>query len=569
MTNLEVAWVLEDIARLLEIKEESVFKIRAYRKAGKAIQRLPEEITRLYAENRLEDIPGIGKNIAAKIAELIETGSCRYHESLREEIPDILKEMVHIPGVGVKSARLIYDSFQPESLEDLQRVAKDRKIRNLPGMGAKTEIAILRGIDLLRRGSGATPLGVAMPLAQEIVKYLSAMPEVIRIEVAGSVRRGKAEVGDIDIVIATGEPGKVGETFTKYPQVKEVLARSETKVSVLTWLGSQVDLRLVTEEEFVTAWHYFTGSREHNARLRQRAKEHGLKINEYGIFKGKQKLPVTSEEDIYRTLNLSYIMPELREDRGEVEAAQGDSLPRLVETEDIKGDLHLHTNWSDGINTIRELALAAKDRGYQYIAVTDHSRSLRIAGGLSIEMLRKQREEIDRLNEELAPFRIFAGVEADILADGTLDYPDAVLRELDLVIASVHSNFRMDRKTMTDRIVKALTNPWVHFLGHPTGRLIGRRPGYEVDMEAVMQAAVDYGKALEINASPDRLDLRDEHVRMAKEKGISIVINTDGHDMVKLAEMYYGVITARRGWLTADEVVNTWDLEKVEQWLKK
>jgi len=567
VTNLEVAWVLADIAALLEIKQESVFKIRAYRKASRTIQKLPEDILKVYQENRLKEIPGIGKNISAKIAELLETGNSVYYANLKKETPEILTEMVHIPAIGIKSARAIYDNFHPETLDDLAQLAKKRKIRNLPGMGAKTEIAILRGIELLRRGSGATPLGVAKPLAEEIAAFLNTMPEVISIDVAGSVRRGKDEVSDIDLVAATNYPKKVGETFTKYPQVKEVLAEGKTKVSVRTWLGSQVDLRLVTKDQFITTLHHFTGSKEHNVRLRKLAKEKGIKINEYALLHDEERLMVKSEQDIYKTLGLQYVPPELREDQGEVEAAREKIIPELVQLSDIKGDLHLHTDWSDGVNTIREVALAAKELGYQYIAITDHSRSLKIAGGLSIEMLRKQKKEIAALNEELAPFKVFAGVEADILADGTLDYPDNILKELDLVIASIHSNFRMDKKVMTQRIIKAISNPWVHFFAHPTGRLIGRRPGYEVDIVKVMQVARDYGKALEINSSPDRLDLRDEHVFQAKEKGIPIAVNTDAHDIDRLPEMLYGIITARRGWLVADDIINTWPLDRIVKWL--
>ncbi len=569
MTNLEVAWILADIARLLEIKQENVFKIRAYFKASKVIQRLPEDLAALHAENRLLEIPGIGKNIAAKIKELLETGSSEYYERLRREIPEILTEMVRIPNVGVKSAQIIYKNLQPQNLDDLERLAREKRIRHLPGMGSKTELSVLRGIELLRRASGETSIGVARPLAEELVKSFSEMKEVERVEIAGSVRRGKDVVKDVDLVIATAEPAKVGEIFTKHPQVREVLALGETKSSVLTWLGVQVDVRLVKEQEFVTAKHHFTGSKEHNVRLRQLAKKRGLKINEYGIFKGDNRVEVGSEREIYRLLGLEFIPPELREDRGEIEAAEKSELPQLVELKDIKGDLHLHTQWSDGVNTLREMVLAAKERGYRYMAVTDHSRSLKIAGGLSIEQLKEQHREIEKLNEEVAPFRIFTGVEADILTDGSLDYPNAVLKEMDLVIASVHSKFRMDRQEMTKRIIRALSNPWVQFLGHPTGRLLGRRPGYEVEIKAVMEAAAAGGKALEINASPDRLDLRDEHVYKAKEMGIPIAINTDAHDTARLGEMIYGVTTARRGWLTAGEVLNAWELEEVTAWLRR
>ncbi|WP_366922628.1 DNA polymerase/3'-5' exonuclease PolX [Metallumcola ferriviriculae] len=568
MTNLEVAWVLNDIAGLLEIGQDNVFKVRAYQKAARVVRRLNEDLTMLYQEGRLREVPGIGSNIEAKIKELLETGQCEYYLELRRNVPEILREMVRIPNVGVKSAKLIYKELAPDSLDDLQKLVQERKIRKLSGMGSKTELSILRGIDLLRRGSGETPLGVAKSVAEEIVKGMKEIKEINRLEIAGSVRRGKDMVGDVDIIIATDQPIKVGEILARHPQVREVLALGETKVSVRTWLGIQVDFRLVTDKQFVTAKHHFTGSKEHNVRLRHIAKEMCLKINEYGVWEDAELIAVDSEKEIYQRLGLQYIPPELREDGGEVEAAASGSLPELVTLNDIKGDLHLHTRWSDGVNTLEEMAQAAKQRGYQYMAITDHSRSLKIAGGLSIERLREQRREIDELNQRLAPFRIFAGVEADILTDGSLDYPDEMLREMDIVIASVHSRFRMEEDQMTKRIIKALSNPWVNLLAHPTGRLLGRRPGYAVNINAVLEAAKDEGKGVEINSSPDRLDLRDEHVRLAKDMGIPIVINTDAHDIVRLGEMAYGVITARRGWLEAGDVVNAWDRKKVSAWLK-
>lgn len=569
MTNVEVAWILNDIADLLELAETNSFKIRAYRKAAKNILRLDRSLQELYKNGKLRDIPGIGTNLACKIQEILETGKCSYLEKLQQQVPAGLREMLAIPGLGPKSVRTIYEHLGIATLEQLAKAAEAKKIRNLPGMGSKTELSILRGVELVKKNARDYPLGIALPVAQSFTSQLSGLPEVERIEIAGSLRRGKEVVGDVDLVAVSLQPEKVMDVFVKHPQVKEVLVYGTTKSSVLTWLGVQVDLRVVPRESFHTAWHHFTGSKEHNVRLRELARQKGLKVNEYGIFQGDDPLEVNSEIDICHFLDMDYIPPELREDTGEIEAALTGTVPVLLKPGDIRGDLHIHTLWSDGICDIGDMVEGARRRGYQYIAVTDHSRSLAIAGGLSEEKLERQHAEVRQLDQELSNFKLFTGIEVDILPDGKLDYPDEVLAQADVVIASVHSRFRQDRDTMTSRVEQAIKNPHVDILAHPTGRIIGRRKPYDLDLERIFEVAEKTGTALELNASPDRLDLKDTHVRQAKERGIPIAINTDAHDVMRLAEMKFGVITGRRGWLEKDDVINTFSLCRLQKWLAK
>ncbi|KKM10213.1 hypothetical protein SY88_15040 [Clostridiales bacterium PH28_bin88] len=565
MTNLEIAWVFREIADLLELAEDNPFKVRAYRKAAKAVFHLSREVAELWREGSLLEVPGIGKNLAAKVEELLQTGQCSFLERLKETVPPGLRDILTIPGIGAKSVRTIHQVLGITTLSELELAAKDKKIRHLPGMGSKTELAILRGIDMLKSHQGAALLGIALPLAEQVVGDLRVLPEVERAEITGSVRRSKEMVGDVDILVASSQPAVVMQVFAKHPQVKEVLAQGTDRTRAITWLGLQLDLLVVPPGSFGSAWHHRTGSSQHNRRLQERAQGMGLKLNERGLFSKEdgEGLPVGGEEDIYQRLGLAFVPPELREDRGELEAAANGELPHLVSMADIRGDLHMHTNWSDGVNTLPEMVEAARRRGYEYIAVTDHSRSLSIANGLSLERLVEQRGVINRLNENMEDFRVLAGVEVDILADGRLDYPDEVLELMDLVIASVHTGFRMDGERMTARVEQAVKNPHVDILAHPTGRILGRRNAYEIDLERIMELAASTGTWLEINASPDRLDLDDMHVRTAKDMGIPIAINTDAHDVVRLAEMRYGVLTGRRGWLEKGDVVNTWSLEEV------
>ncbi len=569
--NIEVAWIMNEIADLLELKGESVFKIRAYQKAAKTIANLPTNLSVMADEKQLETIPGIGKAIAAKINELYETGTIRYYENLKAEIPAGLLEIIMIPGIGAKTAQELYQKLGISSIDELEAAARNRRIRELPGMGSKTELNILQGIEMLRSGASRITLGVADAMAEAFTGFLRSLPEVELAGVAGSTRRMKDTIGDIDLVAASNEPDKVIRIFIKHPQVKEILTQGETKASVVTLLGIRIDLMLVAPDQYWSALHHFTGSKEHNVRLRELAHQKGLKINEYGVFTrdDDRLLPVAGETDIYTYLDLPYIPPELREDLGEIEAAERGALPRLVERSDINGDLHIHSTWSDGVNTIEQIVGKAEEMGYQYVAIADHSKSLAIARGLSAERLTEQGEYIRALNKQTESLEILSGIETDILTDGSLDYPDEILAQRDVVIGSVHSGFRQDQARLTNRVISAMKNKHVDIIAHPTGRLIGRREPYTIDMDEVFNAAVKYGTVLEINSSPDRLDLNDRYVRAARELGIKICINTDAHDVKRMEEIKYGVATARRGWLEKEDIINTMDYRRLLKFLKK
>lgn len=573
MTNLEIAWIFSEIADLLELKEESSFKVRAYRKAAKTIKHLSDDLGSLWKKGKLTELPGIGKNLSDKIAELLSTGQCAFHQRLKEEVPVTLRELLAIPGLGSKSVRLIHERLHVNNMEELEAAAKEKKIRTLPGMGSKTELNILRSIEMLKQNAQSeVPIGVALPLANLFLNDLKRLPEVTDGAICGSLRRGKELVKDIDLLIATRNPDLVRQTVLKHPQVKDIIISGNEKSAVLTWLGVKVEVRTVSPDQFWSALHHLTGSKEHHERLRQRARSLGLKVNEYGIFpEGSEvSLEIKGEEDIYRATGVPYIPPELREDSGEWEAALENDLPRLLELEDIKGDLHLHTSWSDGIHSIEEMADAARRKGYEYIAITDHSPSLGIANGLSIERLQEQHALIKQMNSQSADLKILTGVEADILQDGRLDYPDEILEQCDVVIASIHTGFRQEMEKLTLRAEAALKNPYVHILAHPTGRILGRRKPYDIDLDRLFQLAKAEGKALEINSSIDRLDLNAALARRAAyEFEIPIVINTDAHDVSRLEEMAYGVTTARRGWLTKEQVVNTKSKLELDKFLKR
>ena len=569
--NLKTAWILEDIARLLEIKGENVYKSRAYHRAGRAIVNLTEDITLLMKQGKLDDIPGVGENIAKKLKELLTTGSLAYYEQLKEEIPTGVVDITNIPGVGAKMAQLLYQKLGISTLEELEAAARAKKIRTLPGLGSKTELNILRGIDMLRSKGGRVILSIADSLAESFLVFLRSLPGVQNAAVAGSTRRMKESIGDIDLVAAAAEPPSVTGIFVQHPQVSSLLSHGDTKASIVTVTGIQVDLMVVHPDEFWSALHHFTGSKEHNVRLREMAREKGLKINEYGIFRGEgeERLKTAGEADIYRYLELPYIPPEIREDSGEIEAAKNHSLPELLSLPDIRGDLHLHSDWSDGVNTIEQIVGRAVEKGYEYIAITDHSKSLAVAKGLSVERLQRQDEIIDRINRENTGCTVFRGIESDILANGDLDYPDEILAAKDLVIASVHSGFRQEAEKITSRIISAIKHEHVDILAHPTGRLIGRRDGYAVDMDRVLEAAAKYKTVLEINSSPDRLDINDHYARKAKEYGIKIAINTDAHEIRRMDEMKYGVGTARRGWLEPEDVINTLPVGELKKFLTR
>jgi len=570
MKNLELSRIFEQIAKILKIKGENPFKIRAYEKITLVLENLPIDIETIYHQGGLNNIPGVGAGIAQKIEEFLTTGKLEYYEKLKETMPSGVIELLDISEVGPKTAKLLYEQLGVDNIEKLEKAVRQHQIKDLPGMGEKSETNILRGIELYKRRKERVLLGTALPLAEEIVERLRQLKETDKISFAGSLRRKKETIGDIDILITSQKPEKIMKTFTSLPQVREILAEGPTKSSVITKDDIHVDVRVVEPRSFGAALQYFTGSKAHNIKLRELAIKRGLKINEYGVFDQKTERRITGEEEeeVYRILDLPFIPPELREDRGEIEAAQENRLPRLIEYSQIRGDLHLHTKWSDGAHTIRQMAEAAKKRGYKYIAITDHSQSLKFAGGLIEERLREQVEEIQKLNQELKDFTILSGIEVDIKSDGSLDFSDEILSKLDVVIAAIHSGFKQESKMITERIIKAMQNSFVNIIAHPTGRLIGYRESYQVDINEMMEVAIKTGTILEINSYPERLDLNDIYCRMAKEKGVQLAIETDAHSIDGLEFMNLGVAVARRGWLEEKDIINTLPLDKLLQKLK-
>ena len=570
MKNQEISGLFNDIADLLEIKGGNPFRIRAYRRAALNIESFPKDVAETPAEE-LMNIPGIGQDLAGKIEEYVKTGRVQAHEDLKKEVPEGLSLLLSVPGLGPNTARVFFEKLQIKNLEDLERLAKEHKLSGLPGIKEKTEENILKGIQMLKRGMERQPLGKVLPIANSILEYLRKNAPVLNLNIAGSIRRWKDTINDIDILATSKDPKAVMHAFVHLPDLKDVLMHGPTKSSVILREGIQVDLRVVEEDSFGAALAYFTGSKSHNIRLREMAVKAGLKLNEYGIFREKddKKLGGRNEEDIYRILGLPFIAPEMREDSGEIEAALEGRLPELVDLRDIRGDLHVHTKRSDGSHDFDELIEAAKKRGYEYIAITDHSKGLGIAHGLNEERLTKEKREIDALNKKLKGFRLLAGVEVDIKSDGQLDLPDEMLKQLDIVVASVHSGFRQSRGQITKRIVSAMRNPYVSIIAHPTGRLIGERDPYEVDMQEILRVAKETGTAIEINAYPLRLDLNDTSVKMAKEKGVRIAISTDTHVTNQFEYMSYGVSIARRGWLEKADVLNTLSYTQLKKALKK
>lgn len=570
MKNIELSRIFEQIAKILKIKEENPFKIRAYEKITLVLENLPIDIETIYHQGGLNNIPGVGTGIAKKIEEFLTTGKLEYYEKLKETIPSGVIELLDISEVGPKTAKLLYEELGVDNIEKLEKAVKEHRIKDLPGMGEKSETNILRGIELYKRRKERFLLGRALPLAEEMVESLSQLKETDKISFAGSLRRKKETIGDIDILITSQNPEKIMRTFTSLPQVREILAEGPTKSSIITKDDLHIDVRVVEPISFGAALQYFTGSKAHNIKLRELALKRGLKINEYGVFEVESgnRIAGEKEEEVYQALNLPFIPPELREDRGEIEAAQEKKLPQLIEYSQIRGDLHLHTKWSDGAHTIRQMAEAAKKRGYKYIAITDHSQSLKIAGGLTEKRLREQMEEIQKLNQELKDFTILSGIEVDIKSDGSLDFSDEMLSKLDVVIAAIHSGFKQESKIITERIIKAMQNRLVNILAHPTGRLIGYRESYQVDMNEMIKVAAKTGTILEINSYPERLDLNDVYCRMAKDKGVQLAIETDAHSIDGLEFMNLGVDVARRGWLEEKDIVNTLPLNELLKRLK-
>lgn len=571
MKNTEVAALFNAIADFLEIKGDNPFRVRAHRRAAQTVEGLTEDVAAIAGRGGLLDLPGIGKDLAAKIDEYLDRGAVEYLETLKREIPVGVVELLGIHGVGPKTAKVLYEQAGVDSIDKLEELAKAHKLAGFPGVQAKTEENILKGIAIWRGGKERMPLGGALPLAEVILTTLRALEGTDRIALAGSARRMKETVKDIDILVTSKRPARVMDVFVGLPNVAEVLARGETKSSVRLREGIQADLRVVEPDCFGAALQYFTGSKQHNIRLRELAQRRKLKVNEYGVFDEEKDRRVAgaTEEDVYRAVGLPYIPPEIREDGGEIEAAQEHRLPALVELDDIQGDLQLHTTWSDGAHPLAELAAGVQAKGYRYMAVTDHSKSATVAGGMDEAQVLQMIAEVRALNARLKGFRVLAGCEVDIRADGSLDFPDDVLSQLDLVQVSIHSRFKMSRDEMTTRIARAVQHPLVHILGHPTGRLIGERAAYEVDIEAVFRAAKAGGVALEINASPSRLDLNDLHARRAKDLGIPITISTDAHTIPQLDYMRYGVAVARRAWIGASDVLNTMPEVDLAAWLER
>jgi DNA polymerase (family 10) len=569
MQNQEIAKIFDEIADLLELKGDNPFRIRAYRKAALNIEALTKNIEDISHEEML-NIPGIGHDLGGKIEEYVRTGMIQSYEDLKNEIPAGLSTLLSVPGLGPKTSRLLYEKLKIKNIDELEKLALEHKLSGLPGIKEKTEDNILKGIEMLKRGRERQPLGKVLPIANNILEHVKKNSSVIKIDIAGSLRRWKDTIKDIDILATSENPKKVMTAFVNLPNIKEILMQGPTKSSIIIHEDLQVDLRVVEKESYGAALVYFTGSKAHNIRLREMAIKKGLKLNEYGIFREKDNKRVggEKEQDVYTILGLPYIPPELREDQGEIEAALAGTLPRLITLEDIKGDLHVHSRWSDGNHTFEELIEAARKHGYAYFAMTDHSRGLAVARGLSIERLMEQKKELDALNKKLRGLRILHSTEVDIRSDGALDFPDEVLEKLDLVVASIHSGFKQSREQLTRRIVSAMKNPNVSIIGHLSGRLIGERDAYELDMETVLNAARETGTAFEINSYPLRLDLNDSFARRAKEMGIPIVISTDTHTIDQLDYMHYGVSIARRAWLEKNDVVNTLGLADLLKKLK-
>ena len=570
MTNLEVAAILSEVADLLEIKGVR-FKPQAYRRAAQAIETLPEDIADVAREERLDEIPGVGRGIAGKVREIVETGSLAYLASLRRELPVGVQELTRIEGIGPKKAAVLSRELGIRSVDDLEAAAKAGRIRDLPGFGEKTEQNILAGIAMSRTAKKRHLLGYILPVAREIEERLAGLASVRRVSLAGSIRRMKETIGDLDILATSTRPEEVMEVFSTLPGVTRVLARGTTKTSVVLATGVQVDLRVVEEGQFGAALQYFTGSKEHNIALRRLAIARNWRLNEYGLVDLASNRMVAGEDEagIYRALGLAWIEPELREDRGEIEAARAGTLPDLVGYGSIRGDLHVHTRWSEGAHSVGEMAEAAAALGYEYIAVCDHAETLHIARGLSPERLADQVREIERINREGgSSVTVLSGTECNIGMDGRIDLPDSVLADLDVVVASVHSGFRQPEREMTERVVTAMHNDHVDIIGHPTGRILLAREPYRIDLAAVFEAAAALGVLLEINAFPGRLDLSDVNARSAREAGVRFSLGSDAHSRENLRYMELGVATARRGWLTADDIANTRPLAGLRRFLR-
>ncbi len=569
ITNVEIARIFKEYADLLEIKGENPFKVRAYRNAARTIENIGKSLEELVKEGYdLTRLPGIGSDLNQYIQEIVTTGKFSKLQKLKKQIPPSLVDMLSIEGLGPKRIKTLYEKLGIASMEDLRRAAQNGEIEKLPGFGPTLVQKILKGIRLLKKAGHRFKWSEAKEYVEDILAYMGQI-ELSHLDVAGSYRRKKETVGDLDILATAKDFSEVIRHFVKYPKIKEVVSAGSTRSTIILNNDLQVDLRSVEDESYGSALHYFTGSKAHNIAIRKIAIELGLKVNEYGIFRGEERIAGKTEEEVYKAVGLCYIEPELRENRGEIEACEAHGLPQLVELKDIRGDLHMHTNYSDGKNSIEEMAKAAKELGYEYIAITDHSRRLTIAKGLDEKRAIEELEQIDRINEKFEDITILKGMEVDILEDGRLDMSDEVLSRLDIVLIAVHYKFNLSKDRQTRRILRAFENPYVHILAHPTGRMIGIREPIELDMEQILAKAKEYNIHLEINAQPERLDLTDIHAKMAKEMGVKMAINSDAHNIFSLRYMEYGINQARRGWCEKDDIINTRSLNQLKKVLKR
>ncbi|MFW6131056.1 MAG: DNA polymerase/3'-5' exonuclease PolX [Candidatus Aminicenantaceae bacterium] len=572
--NSDISEIFNKIADLLEIKDANPFRIRAYRNAARTVKSLSKSVADMIEQEKdLSKFPGIGKDLANKIGTIVETGTLPLLKELEKDVPPELSQMMKIQGMGPKKTKVIYKKLGIKSTDALLQAAKNEKIQHLPGFGKKTEKEIIEEVERMKKqkkgGVERMKLAKAEQIAEPFLNHLKKEKGIKDIIIAGSYRRRKETVGDLDILVTCKKGSSVMDRFVNYEDVEKVISKGNTRSSVFLRSGLQVDLRVVPEVSYGAALHYFTGSKEHNIAIRKKGVKKKLKINEYGVFKGEKRIAGKTETEVYKQVNLPYFEPELRENRGEIEAAQKDKLPHLITLDDIKGDLHVHTKYTDGRYSIEEMAQAAKEHHYHYLAITDHSKQVRVAKGLDTKRLRKQIEEIDHINQKIKDIQILKSIELDILENGSLDLPDEVLKELDLVLCSIHSKFNLTQEKQTKRIIKAMDNPYFNILCHPSGRLINERKPYELNMEKVMKAAKERGCYLELNSHPDRLDLHDVHCKMAKEMGIKLAITTDAHSINDLNLIKFGIGQARRGWLEPEDVLNTKNWKELKKFLKR
>lgn len=568
MDKREISQMFEEIALMLDMKGENPFKSKAYINAARTLELLEGDLQDYIKDGKLEVIKGIGKAIGEKLVEIVETGKLEYYEELRGSLPEGLFDMLKIPGLGPKKVKAIYERLGVKSIGELEYACIENRLLELEGFGKKTQENILKGIEHMKKYKGQFLFGDVHYLAEEVKEQINRSGLITRSEITGSIRRRKEVVKDIDMIATTDNPTKLMDYFTGLPQVEEIVAKGETKSTVRLSAGINMDLRVVTDREYPYVLNHFTGSKEHNTAIRHRAKALGIKVNEYGLFRGEELLECRDEEDIYRVLGLDYIPPELRENNGEIEAAEKHELPKLLELKDIRGTFHMHTTYSDGSNTIEEMAEEARRLGLSYIGISDHSKSAFYARGMNRIEVRRQLEEIDRLNERYKDFRIFKGIESDILPDGSLDYEDDILSLFDFVVASIHSNFKMDKDKMTERLVNALKNKYTTMLGHPTGRILLARNEYDLDIYKVIDSAAEYSKIIEINSDPHRMDLDWRYMKYAKEKGVKLSINTDAHNIYGLRNIGYGVGISRKGWLERQNIINCFELHELLQYFK-